>query len=115
MVASQSNGVVAEEAKEVPSPTIRTISVAESDSKTAKKKKGPQFFRDDIKRGIIPLNNSPIKVRCLKGENTDAFSPRLPNKHIPLGYNSFYKNENYHIIHNRGPNNLHEMAVEVND
>ena len=42
-------------------------------------------------------------------------SPKgLHSRKISLGYNTFYKNENYHIIHHKGPGNLHEMSVESN-
>ena len=32
-----------------------------------------------------------------------------------LAYNAFYENQNYHIIHERGPTNQHEMRIEVNN
>lgn len=39
------------------------------DSVNNKKKKKNMVERKDIIRGMIPTNNSPIKVRCLNGEN----------------------------------------------
>jgi hypothetical protein len=32
-----------------------------------------------------------------------------------LGYSSFYQNQNYHIIHDKGMNNEHQMSIQPND
>ena len=119
--------------------------------------------RNDIARGKLPTNNSPIKVRCFIGEHepnqvirnqhhhskmffnkrksqavnmsssnyqSSAISSKksirkhhyFSNNSSPkqqslgsFGYASFYHNSNYHIIHNKGPQNLHEMEIHCNN
>jgi hypothetical protein len=32
-----------------------------------------------------------------------------------LGYNSIYQNDKYHIVHDKGIDNVHEMRIEPNN
>ena len=32
-----------------------------------------------------------------------------------LGYTPIYQNQKYHIVHDKGENNQHEMRIEAND
>ena len=44
------------------------MSPSPSDESLTRKKKKVKVVRNDLVRGVIPINNSPIKVRCLNGE-----------------------------------------------
>lgn len=132
-----------DEPKELES---KGLSPTHSDESLSKKKK-MKVVRNDLVRGVIPFNNSPIKVRCLNGEegilsqraqsslmetnrkscwspdnfsnvsnlfgpkNNQSISMKTRQRNSKLGYNSFYQNENYHIINHKGMNDGHLMSV----
>ena len=48
----------------------KNMSPSPSDESLTRKKKKVRVIRKDITRGMIPINNSPIKVRCLNGEES---------------------------------------------
>jgi|TARA_B110000285_G_C15046057_1_gene574381 hypothetical protein len=54
-----------EEPKEQES---KGMSPSPSEESLMRKKKKLKVVRNDLIRGMIPVNNSPIKVRCLNGE-----------------------------------------------
>ena len=56
-----------DEAKEQES---KNMSPSPSEESLTKKKKKMRVVRKDLIRGVIPTNNSPIKVRCLNGEES---------------------------------------------
>jgi hypothetical protein len=92
--------------------------------------------RSDIARGTLP-NKNPFFVRTLANETPvkmDDSNPHSPlatmspsiiprsykkalAKHVShsLGYNAIYQNDKYHIVHDKGHDNGHEMRIEPNN
>ena len=67
-----------------------------------------------------PMSHARAESRIDNSFDKSRFSPSKTtasnkSKSFKLGYSTFYQNQNYHIVHEKGISNEHEMSVQPNN
>jgi len=69
------------------------------------------MYRSPSRQNALGLGGHRSQLEKGFESKRSKFKTDHRSKSFKLGYPSFYQNQNYHIIHEKGINNEHEMSI----